>query len=162
MEMGRYGKELRKAQDADESTYEEEEPNNYYLPGRLIGKPVETTNVPTTFEQPPVETRTKQPDNTPAKKTQSKGNIAVDPNIIKKYEDRNIAIDFKNVGERTYSDVQRSEVKNQKQLPGRYGDASLNEQGWLKDWGQIYPNASDLIASLETYQPAADEKYKNP
>ena len=65
-------------------------------------------------------------------------------------------MDFSNVGETTYQDVQAAESK-----PGRYGDATKNEAGWVSSWEGNYPETKSLIESLDAYK-ANKKDYKNP
>lgn len=96
------------------------------------------------------------------KEDPNKRNVAVDPARVKTYTDRNIQMDFSNVGESKYVDLQPSEAdQGRKNLPGRYGDASLNESGWVNSWKGIYPETDNLIKSLGTYT-ASKANYKNP
>jgi hypothetical protein len=163
MEMGKYGKELPKAQ------YGPEILNNIKIVNpSFSGAFTQGDFPPVTTNATPATTQTSQAitSGTPGNRGGDRGskkNIAIDPAILKKYEtDLNIIMDVSDIGEQRYFNVQPYETKGEKQLPGRYGDASLNEQGWLKDWAPLYPDAANLLASLETYQPAKGEAYKNP
>ena len=73
----------------------------------------------------------------------SKTNIAVDKSSTKKYKDRGISIDFGNVGETRYENMQSGEA-----TAGRFGDATKNEQGWKDSWKGVYPDYDKLIESL--------------
>jgi hypothetical protein len=65
-----------------------------------------------------------------------KTNIAVDKSSVKKYTDQGINIDFGNVGETRYVNTQPAE----RGTPGRFGDATKNEQGWKDSWKGVYPD----------------------
>jgi hypothetical protein len=186
MEMGKYGKELPKAQFGPELNFNN--PLNFgteYVPpfGFSQYAPTQTNTIPlnnhwdlsvrlnnlkgpfgfTQANFQPVTTNTAPATRQTSQASTSgtsgeKKNTAIDPDIVKKYEtDLNIIMDVSDVGEQRYVDRQPSE-----KLPGRYGDASLNEQGWLEEWAPLYPDAENLLTSLETYQPANGEEYKNP
>ena len=72
-----------------------------------------------------------------------KTNVAVDKSSVKKYKDRGIDIDFGNVGETQYEDMQGAEA-----TAGRFGDATKNEQGFKDSWKGIYPDYDKLVESL--------------
>lgn len=72
-----------------------------------------------------------------------KTNVAVDKSSVKKYKDRGINIDFGNVGETQYEDMQSAEA-----TAGRFGDSTKNEQGWKDTWKDIYPDYNKLVESL--------------
>lgn len=99
--------------------------------------------------------------NKPPKRGEKK-NIAVDQSRVNRYTGLGIQMDFGNVGERKYVDLQPAEAdQGRKDLPGRYGDASANEKGWVQSWAGIYPETDALINSLGTYK-ASKSNYKNP
>lgn len=100
------------------------------------------------------------PTNPP--KRGEKKNVAVDQSRVNRYTGLGIQMDYGNVGERKYVDLQPSEAdQGRKNLPGRYGDASANEKGWVQSWAGIYPETDNLINSLGTYT-ASKANYKNP
>lgn len=72
-----------------------------------------------------------------------KTNTAVDKSSVKKYKDRGISIDFGNVGETLYENMQSGEA-----TAGRFGDATKNEQGWKDSWKGVYPDYDKLVESL--------------
>lgn len=101
-------------------------------------------------------------DPTKPPKRGEKKNIAVDQSRVNRYTGLGIQMDFGNVGERKYVDLQPAEAdQGRKDLPGRYGDASANEKGWVQSWAGIYPETDALINSLGTYK-ASKSNYKNP
>lgn len=112
----------------------------------------------------PTSTTTTQPRTTPDNRG-AKSNVAVDPAKVERYKNLGIDMDFTNVGESRYVNVQSAEgeqaAKRGQKLPGRYGDASLNETGWVSSWEGIYPETQKLIGSLATYS-ASPGQYKNP
>jgi hypothetical protein len=107
-------------------------------------------------QQPPANQPRKTTSNSNTGDRGPKSNVAVDPARVKSYNDRGIIMDFSNVGETKYVNVQPSESKK-----GRYGDATKNEAGWISSWEGIYPESKSLIESLDTYT-ASKKDYKNP
>lgn len=152
MDMGKYGKELPKAQFGPELRGINQLLNFFnspYPPIEYVSPVVSSYR----YETPTFATTQSRttPDN-----REAKSNVAVDPAKVERYKNLGIDMDFTNVGESRYSNVQSAEGKQ-----GRYGDASLNETGWISSWEGIYPETQKLINSLATYS-ASPGQYKNP
>ena len=195
MDMGKYGKELRKAAPGlemgpgDPFLPSTGNPYNFgvgFLPGAgfsygpaaspyaqyatlgynaqpTLGSTYSFNGVNGNYTQTPPVTNTPpaaDPTNPPKKTTTGnrgeKKNVAVDPARVQRYNNLGVQMSFNNVGESKYVDLQPAEQK-----PGRYGDATLNEAGWATSWKGIYPEADQLIKSLDTYT-AKPKDYKNP
>ena len=182
MQTGKYGKELRKAVYGYEG-------GPYGIPDNTapadatfvsnpytVGQGFNLGSAPAAFDPNALydaatqsntqtqtnQTKTNNTDPTNPPKRGEKRNVAVDQSRVNRYTGLGIQMDFGNVGERKYVDLQPSESdQGRKNLPGRYGDASANEKGWIQSWAGIYPETDALINSLGTYK-ASKADYKNP
>lgn len=181
MQIGKYGKELRKAAYGYEG-------DPYGIPNNTAPADATFVSNPYTFnqgfnlgsgpapfdpnalydgatqsnQQQTNQTQTNNTDPTNPLKRGEKKNVAVDQSRVNRYTGLGIQMDFGNVGERKYVDLQPAETEQgRKNQVGRYGDASLNEKGWVQSWAGIYPETDALIKSLETYT-ASKANYKNP
>lgn len=179
MDMGKYGKELPKAQLGPELSFMEQVSSPYTSQSYFINPPYAPVQYASPFGLPVLGTQqtqqTQDPYRTSATTTtqprttqdnrEAENNVAFDPAKVEKYKNLGIDIDFTNVGESRYGNVQSAEgkqaAKRGQKLPGRYGDASLNETGWISSWEGIYPETQKLIDSLATYS-ASPGQYKNP
>jgi hypothetical protein len=162
METGKYGKELRKAAPGFEMGSTPSDSPYVYGAGLDITDP-DNPDALTSYGNPPYTAPLTTGDgDKPKPKANAndgrgpKKNVAVDQGRVNRYNNIGVQMDFSNVGETKYVDLQPSEQK-----AGRYGDATQNEAGWVSSWKGIYPESDQLILSLDAYK-AKPANYKNP
>jgi hypothetical protein len=159
METGKYGKELRKAAPGFEMNDIPASAPYTYGAGLDITDP-DNPDALTTYGNPPYTAPSTTGDGDKKTKTDDgrgpKKNVAVDQTRVNRYNNLGVQMDFSNVGESKYVDLQPLESR-----PGRYGDATLNESGWVSSWKGIYPETDQLILSLDASSKKGAD-YKNP
>lgn len=162
METGKYGKELRKAAPGFETGSISSGAPYTYGAGLDItdpDNPDALTSYGTTAYTAPSTTGDGDKPKPKANANDGRGpkkNVAVDQGRVNRYNNIGVQMDFSNVGETKYVDLQPSEQK-----AGRYGDATQNEAGWVSSWKGIYPEVDNLILSLDAYK-AKPADYNNP
>jgi len=164
METGKYGKELRKAAPGFEMGSIPSGSPYVYGAGLDITDPDNPDALTSYTAAPYTNTLTPDPGDGDKPKPKAnandgrgpKKNVAVDQGRVNRYNNIGVQMDFSNVGETKYVDLQPSEQK-----AGRYGDATQNEAGWVSSWKGIYPESDQLILSLDAYK-AKPANYKNP